>query len=85
MASPILIDASYKDNPLFYDMFGEDAVEKSEKMAEAYEEFAVANGWEFLDAAKYGKASTRDGVHMEAEYHEKLGKAFAEKVREILG
>lgn len=85
LVSPILIDASYKENPLFYDMFGEDAVEKSEKMAEAYEEFAAANGWEFMDAAKYGKASARDGVHMEAEYHEKLGKAFARKVRDILG
>ena len=49
------------------------------------EAFAKENGVHFIDASKYGKASVRDGVHMEAEYHEKLGKAFAEKVKEILG
>ena len=30
------------------------------------------------------KASVTDGVHMDAEEHEKLGKAMAAKVREIL-
>lgn len=85
LASPILIDASYKEDPLFHDMFGEDAVERSKELAEAYEEAAKANGWEFIDAAKYGKASAKDGVHMEPEYHERLGKAFAAKVKEILG
>ena len=85
LASPLLIDPSYKDVPLFFDMFGDGAVERSEKFAEAYEAFAKENGVHFIDASKYGKASVRDGVHMEAEYHEKLGKAFAEKVKEILG
>lgn len=85
LAAPLLIDPSYKDVPLFLDMFGEGAVERSEKFAEAYEAFAKENGVHFIDASQYGKASVRDGVHMEAEYHEKLGKAFAEKVKEILG
>lgn len=85
LVSPILIDASYQDHPLFHDMFGEDAVERSEQLAAAYKEVADANGWEFLNAAEYGKASVKDGVHMEAEYHEKLGKAFAGKVKQILG
>lgn len=85
LAAPLLIDPSYKDVPLFLDMFGEGAVERSERFAEAYEAFAKENGVHFIDASKYGKASVRDGVHMEAEYHEKLGKAFAEKVKEILG
>ena len=85
LAAPLLIDPSYKDVPLFLDMFGEGAVERSERFAEAYEAFAKENGVHFIDASKYGKASVRDGVHMEAEYHEKLGKACAEKVKEILG
>lgn len=85
LTSPILIDSSYKNHPLFYDMFGGNAVERSEQLAEAYKEVADANGWEFLNAAEYGKASVKDGVHMDAEYHEALGKAFAQKVKEILG
>ncbi|MDD3340232.1 MAG: SGNH/GDSL hydrolase family protein [Lachnospiraceae bacterium] len=85
LVSPILIDKSYKEVPLLHDMFREDAVERSEKLAEAYKEFADGEGIYFMDAAQYGKASVRDGVHMEAEYHEKLGLAFAAKVKEILG
>lgn len=85
LVSPILIDPSYKEDPLFYDMFGEYAAERSQRFAEAYEEYAKSAGIHFMNAAKYGKASVRDGVHMEADSHERLGKAFARKVKEILG
>lgn len=84
LASPILIDPSYKNNPLFYDMFGENGVERSRRLAEAYEEFAKGAGIAFFNSALYGQASERDGVHMEMESHERLGRALAEKVRELL-
>ena len=84
LVSPILIDPSYKNHPLFYDMFGEDATEKSMALAEAYQEFADANGWEFLNAAAFAKASTADGVHMEPADHSALGIAVARKVKSIL-
>lgn len=85
VVSPILIDPSYKNHTLFHDMFGEEAVERSEKFAEAFADFAREAGVYYLDAAKYGKASPKDGIHMDVESHEKLGKALAEKVKEILG
>lgn len=85
IAAPILIDPAYKNHALFHDMFGEDAVERSEGFAEAYEEFAREAGVYFINAADYAKASTVDGIHMTAKDHESLGKAFAEKVKEILG
>lgn len=85
IASPIFVGTSYKSHALFHDMFGEDAVERSEGFAEAFREFAQEAGVYYIDAAEYGKPSEKDGIHMEAEYHEKLGKAFAEKVKEILG
>lgn len=84
LTSPILVDPSYKDDAQFHDMLGEYAVERSMQLAAAYKEVADANGWEFLNAAEYGKASVKDGVHMDAASHEKLGKAFAQKVKEIL-
>jgi lysophospholipase L1-like esterase len=84
LVSPILIDPSYKNNALFYDMFGENATERSQRLAEAYKEFADANGIYFMDASLYGKADAADGVHMAADSHLRLGKAFAEKVKEIL-
>ena len=84
VASPILIDEAYKKNALFYDMFGEGAVERSQRFAKAYEDFAKEAGIYYLNAAEYGTASKYDGVNMEAAEHEKLGKAFAAKVIEIV-
>ncbi len=83
IVSPILIEDDYKKNGLFYDMFGEGARERSERFAKAYENFAKEARVYFMNAAKYAVASGYDGVHMEASEHEKLGKAFAVKVKEI--
>lgn len=85
LVAPIKIDPSYKKNQLFHDMFGEDAYERSCKFAEAYQEFAATAQLDFLDASLYGRASERDGVHMEVESHKKLAAALAEKVKNILG
>lgn len=84
LVSPILVDPSYKNHPQFHDMFGEDAVARSEALAAAYKEVADINGWEFLNAADYGKAAPADGIHMDAQSHNRLGKALAEKVKQIL-
>lgn len=66
-------------------IFGERADEYSLGFARAYEAAAKEIGADYINAADYARASLRDGIHMEAEEHEKLGKAFAEKVREIFG
>ena len=84
LTSPILVDPSYKDDAQFHDMLGENAVERSMQLADAYKAVADANGWEFFNAAEYGKASPKDGVHMDAESHKRLGKAFAQKVKQML-
>ena len=82
--SPIHIDPAYKNHPLFYDMFGEWGTERSQELAQAYEEFAMGAGISFLDGSLYGKASTVDGVHMHPDSHDRLGRAMAAKVRKIL-
>lgn len=84
VVSPVLIDPSYKNHALFHDMFGEEAAERSEGFAEAFKEFADTAGVSYLNAAEYGKASEKDGIHMTVDSHERLGKALAEKVKEIL-
>ena len=66
-------------------MFGEDGVARSEALAPAYKAFAQANGIEFIDAAQYAQAVEVDGVHMGPESHGRLGKAFAENVKEMIG
>ncbi len=84
LVSPILISPTYKNHALFHDMFGEHAVERSEKFAEAYREFAEEHGIAFLNAAEYGEASPKDGIHMDVDSHRRLGEAIAEKVKELL-
>lgn len=85
VVAPILMDPSYKDHAIFHDMFGEDAVERSQGFAEAYKEVADEIEAHYFNAAECAKASEREGLHMEPDSHEKLGKALAKKVREILG
>lgn len=84
LVSPVLVDASYQDVPVFRDMFGSQAVERSQGLAPAYKKVAEVNGWEFLNAADYAKASTIDGIHMDAVQHKIFGTVLAQKVREIL-
>ena len=84
LAAPILVDPVYKDEPFMHGIFGENADERSKGFAPEYERMAKEAGVGFINAAAYAKASRRVGIHMEAEEHEKLGKAFAEKVKEIL-
>ncbi|MEW5976999.1 MAG: SGNH/GDSL hydrolase family protein [Acidobacteriota bacterium] len=62
----------------------EGAEEKSFKLGRHYREIATQLGCPFLDAGEIVKSSDRDGIHLEAEAHEKLGKAIASRVTEIL-
>lgn len=85
IVSPIEISPKYKDHPLFHDMFGEYAVERSQALAAEYQAFAEGAGLSFMDAAKYAQAGDADGIHMTVESHKRLGEAMAQKVRELLG
>lgn len=57
--------------------------EKSRKLAPLYRDVAEACGCDFLDAAEVVVTSDVDGVHLEPQAHEALGKAVAARVREI--
>jgi lysophospholipase L1-like esterase len=83
IVSPIHIG----DNILSTDIagyFDETAVEKSKELSVFYKELADANGFYFLDAAKYAGPSREDALHMTPEEHAKLASAAANKVKEIL-
>lgn len=57
---------------------------KSQQWSEHFREIAEQAQCEFLDAATVVVASARDGVHLEASEHEKLGKTLAPLVRGML-
>lgn len=57
--------------------------EKSLQLGTHYADIAEIFGCCFLDAGKIIHSSPDDGIHFDASEHIKLGKAVAEKVREI--
>lgn len=83
LIAPIEISPAYRRHVLFHDMFGDNAAEKSKKLSDACRRFAEVNDLEFFDAASYGTASDIDGIHMDPESHERIGKALAEKIRSL--
>lgn len=68
----------------FDEMF-QGAEEKSKSFPEQYRRVAEERGCYFLDTSEFIVSSPLDGIHFEGEDHGKLGRAVADKVREILG
>jgi lysophospholipase L1-like esterase len=68
-----------------YDLLFEGALEKSLQFSRYY---GLAAKWyevDFFDAGSVITSSPIDGIHFEVAEHHKLGKAIADKVRQILG
>ncbi len=68
----------------FREMF-EGAEEKSRRFSEHYRRVAGELGCYFLDSSNVIVSSDLDGIHLEKSEHEKLGRAAASKVKEIIG
>ena len=60
------------------------ADQRGQGLAQAYEEAAKALGCHFFDAGKIIRTSDIDGVHLDPDQQEKLGKAMVEAVRPLL-
>ncbi len=57
--------------------------QESRNMSRYFRMVAEEQGAYFLDAAQFAQPSETDGVHMDPQSHSRLGRAIAEKVREI--
>ena len=67
----------------FAEMF-QGAEAKSKKFSQHYRRVAEERGCDFLDTANVIVSSDLDGIHLEKDEHQKLGKAVAHAVRDIL-
>ena len=61
-----------------------DARQKSEGLAGAYQQVAAELDCAFFEAGSVTSSSKVDGIHLDAEQHEVLGRALARVVAEIL-
>ena len=59
-------------------------IEQSRSLGKFYSQVATLYGCHFLDAGTVISSSEVDGVHLDAEAHEALGRAIAAQSREIL-
>ena len=66
-------------SPVFRHIFG-DSMELSAKLPPMYRALAAECGAAFLDAGKYIKTSSADGIHLDPEDHRKLAEVVAESV-----
>ena len=78
IAPPVIKD------PDIMGMFSERSVDISKQFATEYRAQAELVGCDFLDASLFAEPDPRDGVHITIESHTKLGKAIAEKIREMI-
>jgi hypothetical protein len=72
IAPPLVVDT-----PTPYGRTFDGAIEKSRGFADAYREIARQRQCLFLDAGSIAPTSRRDGLHLDAEAHRKLGEAIA--------
>lgn len=59
------------------------AAAKSVGLAQAYRQTATELGCHFFDAGQVTPASTVDGIHLDADQHERLGKRLADHVASL--
>lgn len=85
IVSPILCGENLPELEGEAGMFNRRSVEQSRLLSLELENALEPYDVEFLDAARYAKASKIDGLHMEEEEHAKLAKAIREKLQEMLG
>ena len=67
----------------FAQMF-EGSQEKSKRFAEEFRRTAAEHGCELLDTSTVIVSSDLDGIHFEAAEHQKLGRAVAAKIKQML-
>jgi lysophospholipase L1-like esterase len=60
------------------------AEKKCAGLADAFRAVAETEGCAFFDAGSVARLSATDGIHMDADQHETLGRALTGKVAEIL-
>lgn len=81
--SPVHLGREIVDGPFSSDFKGQETIEASRSLAPLYKQQADKVGADFLDAADHADTG-RDGVHLTADGHGRLGAAVAEKIRSML-
>ncbi len=80
MIAPPLIENTIN----MQDQYNEESIEKSKKIGNAYQQIAIRENCEFLDASSIIKASKKDGIHLDENQYELLSHSIYEKITRLL-
>ena len=80
----IICPAAVSEGYCPFDHLFDSAPQISRQLPAAYQEIAESRGVAFLNGGDHATCPVPDTIHIDAEGHAALGKAIAEKVREIL-
>ena len=80
----LLVSPPIIENPQFAGLFDETSAAISRGFSEDFKKQAELLSCSFFDAASCTEPDPKDGVHITAESHSKLGRAIAEKILEII-
>ena len=83
VVSPVLIRRELITNGDVFGGYDEKSVLESEKMADEIYEICQKYDVDFMDAAKYAKASLTDNINLDEENHGKLARAVDEKLKKM--
>jgi lysophospholipase L1-like esterase len=80
----LMAPAAVKDSSGSFGHKFDGAIEKSHEFPRAYQEIANSYGCNFFNAGEYADGPIPDGVHLDAESHQRLGEALAATIKGIL-
>lgn len=83
LVSPVLVEKEAASGPFADEFTLDHAVPLSARLAPVYQKIAEEEKVEFMDAARYAKAGTKDGLHLEETGHRDLATAMAGKVWDL--
>jgi lysophospholipase L1-like esterase len=79
----LMAPAAVKDSSGSFGHKFDEAIEKSHEFPRAYQEIANSYGCHFFNAGEHVDCPVPDGVHLDAESHQRLGKALAVTIKGI--
>ena len=82
VACPVMVQRA--DDGTYWYGFSEESTKKGEEMRKRFADLAQLLGCEFFDVNTVATVDGADGVHLNTQSHISLGKALAEKIREVL-
>ncbi len=84
VAPPLIRSEEAAKNENITNIFGPDSEERTRKLEATYAAYATKHSLPFFAASSVCAAAENEGIHLDVENNERLGKGLAEVIRKLL-